>query len=876
MPYSLLFGLLLCSGALFAQTPAVYTTQRIEGAPPAVDGTPDEAVWDQVPWSDGYYQWEPSDADTASVRTCFKILYDQRFLYVAYRCYDPQPGGVEARLSRRDNFPGDWIEMNFDSFNDKQTGFSFTTSASGVKNDEFISNDGNNWDSSWNPTWLTKAKVDSLGYTVESRIPFSQLRFGEAEEQVWGLQSTRRVFRLDERDVWSPVKQAQNGWVSRFGELRGIRDIKPRKPLELQPYVLGQLNAGGDFLESDPFNRRVESRASIGLDGRIGITNDLAVDFTINPDFGQVEADPGAINLDGFQIFFREQRPFFVENQNIYTYRLTQAEAGGPYNADLLFYSRRIGGAPSRFVRGDAGVNFFVDQPENTTILGAAKLSGKTKNGLSVGLLSAVTEREFATLDRAGERSREEVEPLTAYNVVRFQQDYNDRNTTVGGIVTSVNRNIATDGAFSVLRKSANSGGVDVLHRWKDRAWYLRANLTGSRVAGSRAAITRTQTAFEHLFQRPGDRLTVDTNRTSLSGHGGAFHLGESAGDWIFEAGGTWRSPGLELNDIGFLQDAGTYNVFAWAARRWQKPMGIFRRLQWNNNLYSGWDWSGQRLGTSFNFNGFAQFKNFWGAGGGLNVEVEDYSKNALRGGPIIRRPAGLGGFFNFRTDDRKDLWINFFFNGGRSYDFVARGYGYGFFALWQASDALSFSFNPSYNRSARDEQYVTQLDTDAGPVYLNGEIVQRTLDLTLRATFNLTPDFTIQYYGQPFVAEGAYTNFNRVSDRPLAKAFDERFVRFGAEAVAFDAAADRYTITDAEKGSFSFSDPDFSFVQFRSNLVVRWEYRPNSELYFVWSQGVNQFDDRANGVWNALDNNLFGEQIRNTFLVKATYRWVR
>ena len=636
---TLILGLVTTTA--FAQTDTlrtpspVYTTQQLVGDPPVIDGVPDDSVWLQVPWSQNFTQYQPNDTAAASQRTHFKVLYDQRFLYLAWRCYDNTPKGAEVRLGRRDDFPGDWIEVNFDSFNDKRTGFSFSTSASGVKNDEFISKDGNEWESSWNPTWLTKSNVDSLGYTVESKIPFSQLRFGKADEQVWGLQSTRLLFRNDERDTWAPLRQSQQGWVSRFGQLRGIKDIVPRKPLEFQPYVLGQLSTGGDYDANDPFSDRVENRFSAGLDGRVGLTNDIAVDFTINPDFGQVEADPGAINLDGFQIFFSERRPFFVENQNIFAYNLTEAEAGGDYNSDLVFYSRRVGNSPSRIVDADSETNLYVDQPENTTILGAAKVSGKTQSGLSIGLLNSVTQREYARLDRDGERWREVVEPLTSYSVARVQQDLNERNTTVGMIATAVNRQL-NGGTEDLehLHRSAYSGGVDVLHRWNNRAWYVSANVVASQVNGSPEAITRTQTAFERLFQRPdADHLSVDSSRTSLAGTGGTVRVGEAEGKWIFETGLTWRSPGLELNDIGFLLNSEQISYFGWVQRRWIQPFGIFRWLRWNQNVYMNWDWSGRALGRSYNTNTHMQFKNFWSLSAGISAEQQDISTTALRGG---------------------------------------------------------------------------------------------------------------------------------------------------------------------------------------------------------------------------------------------------
>ena len=513
MQYPLLFlSLFLLPSLVAGQDRPSYETTRLEGDAPTVDGDLTDAVWDQVEWAYLKYQQQPDDQAEPSQKTRFKILYDNKNLYVAFRAFDDEPSKIESRLGRRDEFPGDWVEINFDSFNDKRTGFSFTSSASGVRGDEFISEDGNNWDSSWDPYWITKTQIDSLGYTAEARIPFSQLRFGKEEKQEWGLQVNRNYFRNGESDNWARIRQAQNGWVSRFGTLTGLEGIKPRKPLEIQPYVLGQLRTGGQFDENDPFDRKTTSRFSVGLDGRVGITNDIAVDFTLNPDFGQVEADPGAINLDGFQIFFREQRPFFVENRNIFDYRLTQAVNGGGYSGDLLFYSRRIGGAPSRSIQGDPVNGRYVQQPDNTTILGAAKVSGKTQSGLSIGLLSSATEREVASIVDVNEEGEAIVEPFTVYNVGRVQQDFNERNSSIGVILTSVNRDLEDNPNLSFLHESANAAGVDLVHRWKDRAWRIQANLIASQVRGTTEAITRTQRSFEHLFQRPdADHLEVDT-----------------------------------------------------------------------------------------------------------------------------------------------------------------------------------------------------------------------------------------------------------------------------------------------------------------------------------------------------------------------------
>ena len=878
---TLLFSLqlLLFSGLYGQTTPPEYTTARIEGEAPTIDGALDDAAWNQVEWAADFYQRQPSDVDPVSQETAFKILYDNRYLYVAWRAFDTDPDKIEARLGRRDDFPGDRVEISFDSFNDKRTGFSFTASASGVRGDEFISNDGQNWDESWNPYWFFKSRIDDQGYTAEARIPFSQLRFGKEKNQTWGLQVSRMLFRKQERSSWAPVKQVQPGWVSRFGTLKGLDGIKPRRPLEIQPYVLGQLRTGGDFAENDPFERTSDARLSAGFDGRVGLTNDVVVDFTVNPDFGQVEADPGAINLDGFQIFFEEQRPFFVEGRNIFDYRITQAEAGGSYNGDLLFYSRRVGGTPSRFLRENVGAGRFVQQPENTTILGAAKASGKTQQGLSLGLLSSFTEREFATIiDADGER-QEEIEPFTSFNVGRVQQDFNDGQSTIGVMLTGVNRNLRTP-ELSFLHNSAYSSGVDLVHRWKDRAWQLRANMVWSEVRGSEEAITRTQRSFEHLFQRPdAEHLSVDTSATRLSGTGGTVAIGEFDGNWVFELGSTYRSPGLELNDIGFMNNTEQINFFAWGARRWRNPTKVFNRFQWNHNVYAGWDWSGASLNRSYNTNVWGQLKNFSNFRFAVNLEQQDISRNALRGGPLLRRPRGYFLSGGYQTDGRKKLVAGISFGTGGSYDGNVRGRSVSVEFQYQPTDALALQIEPAFDWGGRSDQYVTTRSNGTRTDYIHGRIERQTLSVTTRATYNITPDFTIQYYAQPFVTRGVYDEFKDVA-APLAKAFEDRFSNYTGpgNTISYIAAEDQYSISVSDRGEedFVFNNPDFNFLQFRSNLVVRWEYRPSSTLFLVWTQGNTGGTDPAKGVVSAITEDLFGGDLRNTFLVKGTYRLVR
>ncbi|GJM31393.1 MAG: hypothetical protein DHS20C18_03940 [Saprospiraceae bacterium] len=854
-----------------------YHTQRIAENPPIIDGELSETCWNEVEWTGGYLQWDPDEGVAPTQETSFKILYDEKHLYLGFRCFDNDPEKIVKRMSRRDGFPGDWIEINIDSYHDLRTAFSFTISASGVKGDEFISNDGNNWDTNWNPIWYAKTLVDSLGWTAEVKIPLTQLRFSSQEEQVWGIQSTRRDFRMEERSTWQPIHRNDAAWVSRFGELHGIKGIKPQKQIELQPYLLGQL-ATFEKEEGNPFATGADWRLTGGLDGKIGVTNDLTIDFTVNPDFGQVEADPSALTLDGFQIFFSERRPFFIENRNIFDYRITGSEAGGSYDNDLLFYSRRIGGAPHHSIRNNPGNRYYVDQPENTTILGAAKFSGKTNKGLSIGILETVTNREIAKIDNQGVQEKLPVEPFANYFVGRLQQDFSGGNTVIGGILTAVNRDI-NDPGLEEIHRSAYSGGLDFLHRWKNRSWFVSGNVIASQIAGSEAAILNTQTAFEHLFQRPdADHLQIDSTATGLFGTGGTVKVGKTGGKWVFETGATWRSPKLELNDVGFLVNTDEVNYFFWGGRRWTQPFSIFRSLRVNYNHWSRWDFSGKNLYRAANTNAHASFKNFWSAGMGFTYENLDITKNALRGGPALRRPNGTGFSAYLNSDSRKK--VNLYFNTFNAWGFgkTVRVQNYSIDVQVQPSNAMSITLSPGFDRFQRLDQYVAQQDVNGKRRYIEAEVDQQTLSMTLRLNYNITPDLTLQFYGQPFISRGHYRDFKRVTDAPLAKEFWDRHYTYNANEIQFDENEKAYLIDDDNDGAIDIilDKPDFNFFQFRSNLVARWEYIPGSEIFLVWTRSTTAADDPEAGLLDSFTENLFSEKARNIFLIKTTYRFAR
>ncbi|MBX2827222.1 MAG: carbohydrate binding family 9 domain-containing protein [Flavobacteriaceae bacterium] len=858
----------------------IYTTASIAGTDGiTIDGVLDEAAWDVVEWTTDYVEFEPDVGTPPTEQTKMKIAYDDKNLYVAFKCYQADPSTIEKRMGRRDDFPGDWVEINIDSYNDDRSGFSFTASASGVKGDEFISNNGN-WDGSWNPIWYLSTRIDDDGWTAEFRIPLSQLRFGNDEEQEWGIQSTRRYFRNEERSLWQPLPANPPGWVSEFGILKGIKGIKPQKQLEIQPYTVAQLDT---FEEEpgNPFRDGSNTNFTGGLDAKIGITNDLTLDLTVNPDFGQVDADPGAIALDGFEIFFQERRPFFVENKNVFDFRV----GGG---SDNLFFSRRIGRSPQGFTSADGSRGEFQDIPINTTILGAAKFSGKTKNGLSIGALQSITDKEYAkieldtrqdvldNIDEVGEEREELVEPLTSYSVLRLQQDFNDNNSFIGGIATYTHRNI--EGNLDFLREKAFSGGVDFRHNWKERRYYATGKFVASTVSGSAESIELTQRSLTHLFQRTdAGHVSVDPTRTSLTGSGGSFEVGKGGGgNWRYNIGGNFRSPELELNDIGFLRQADQITQYANIRRLWNKPTSWFRQANVGVNQFTQYDFDGNYNRIQYEINGYVNWKNNWWSEAGFGHKPRIFSNTVLRGGPRWRWNDENFVFLFSGTDGRKkfSMHAGYVYSSATQNNFSFQRYVLRFF--YQPLNTLSLSLINEFEVNPNKTQYVTETDFNGTPRYILGEIDNESLSTTLRVNYNINPNLTIQYYGQPFIFKAKFSNFNYVND-PVASDLNERVTWFDDNQISFSGEDGAYLIDEDRNGEtdYSFGDPDFAFVQFRSNLVLRWEYIPGSEIFLVWSQGITGLGDVNNDFGEIIDNQLLGARPQNTFLIKATYRFV-
>jgi hypothetical protein len=834
----------------------IYETVRLEGQPPAIDGRLDDEAWKQGEWAGDYTQQIPTEGAKPSQATELKILYDDRHVYFAIRAYD-DPALVHRYPGRRDDFTGDIVGVCFDSYNSKQTGFEFDLTAGGSKIDLILGNGPTEWDTTWDPVWDGKVAHDESGWTAEFRVPLNQLRYAPQDEQVWGLHSWRWIDRNGEEDQWQLIPRQNTGRMYQLGELHGIRGLPRPRHVELLPHVVGRASSGPSVPDGG-----TDGAGSVGLDAKVGLTSNFTLDATVNPDFGQVEADPSVVNLTAYETFYEEKRPFFLEGRKILTFEVEEA--------DQLFYSRRIGAPPS-------GLPFLApgetaSLPESTTILGAFKVTGRTDGGLSVAALQAFTQRETVSV-ASPQGSRDVVlEPFGSYTVGRIHKDWDKGNTSLGGMLTSTHRWV-DDASLSFLPTQATTGGIDFTRYFADRAWVLEASGVVSHVTGDPEAIRALQTNAVHYYQRPdASHLGVDPNATSLSGHGGSVRFGRSETSRL---GITdhfhWYSPGLDLNEVGYLRQADVISNQVFLGWSEPTPKGPFRSYSLELAREDEWDFGGLATRAVTEIAASGEFRNKWRAE--VQIDYEDVvDTRMLRGGPALRWHDYLEASLNGQTDQSRRVWASLYAEKSWARDDDSDASELGVYVNVRPSNRLSFSGSLSYDRLVDNLQYVTTAEAGDQARWVLARIDQDTWSFVFRVNLSITPDLTVQYYGSPFIGTGRYTAFKRATDT-LAQANADRFHLYGPDEIAYQAEENAYRVTEADGGSsYSFANPDFSFRQFRSNLVARWEWKPGSSVYVVWSQGRTSHAASWNESFGDNWSELWGAEADNVFLVKLSY----
>ncbi len=869
----LTLSLITCISGIFGQSSEKkqYRAEKVT-TPPEINGILDDEAWMGGVWTDDFTQHEPFNGRAASQRTEFKILYDDNNLYAAFKVYDTSPDSIVNRLTRRDDADGDLVGIIIDSYHDLRTGFLFGVSSSGVKFDQMFTDDGQNEDPSWDPNWWVRTSINTDGWVAEMKIPFSQVRFEKKSAATWGLQVARILYRKNETSFWQHIPKDAPGFIHLMGELTGLDQIRPRKIFDVTPYGVGKV----ETFRSEPGNPFLEKGRLTGINGgidaKIGITNNMTMDLTINPDFGQVEADPSEVNLTAYETFFREKRPFFIEGNNITNFNIGIGD--GNVGNDNLFYSRRIGRRPQG--SPDLQEGMYANIPMTTTILGAAKLTGKTKDGLSLGFIEAVTAEELAEVDTEGERTFQAVEPLTNYLVGRIQKDINQGKTIIGGLVTGTNRDLTPELAGN-LHKSAYTGGLDFTQYYREKNWMFNINAAFSKVSGSMEALEATQKSSARYFQRPdNNHVKFDPERTSLSGSGGRVQLMKLNGHLNLLGAVTWKSPGFETNDIGYIRESDQILSVLWAGYNQWEPKWIYRRYNINADVFYITNFGGDDIAKGFEFNSSMTFKNHWRAWAGGNLQSNSISTGILRGGPSMKMPGQVSGFMGFSTDNRKKIVLETRVNvTGGFKDNYSQFYS-GVEISYKPTDYLAVSLDPGFSKSFSELQYISKIDLNGSGRYIFGSIDRKTISASFRINLNLSPDLTLQYWGQPFIASGKYSDYKYILD-PGAEKYKDRFHVYSRDQMNEDAG---YIDIDENLDGiydYGFDKSDFNVQEFLSNLVVRWEYNPGSTVYLVWSQtrsgsnktGTMDYLNDLGDLFNPEDN-----KPHNIFLIKFSYRF--
>jgi hypothetical protein len=873
-----------------ATAPPVAEAAAADG-PITIDGRLDEAAWRRATPITGFRQYDPDEGAPASQPTEVRILYGPHALYIGARMREP--GGVAAPLARRDqlldangnngsfnSLTTDKLIIDLDPYHNHLDDAWFEVNPAGATGDQF------DRDPSWDPVWQAATQVDSLGWTAELRIPFSQLRFSRDSVQTWGLQIWRYIDRKNEHDMWSFRRQNQSGGPAFFGTLTGLHIPPQPREVELLPYVV----TGGTFESvpaGDPYSDGRATRLSAGADLKALLTSSLTLDATLNPDFGQVEVDPSTLNLTAFETYYPEKRPFFVAGASAFSFGGMRCMFCNISTPDP-FYSRRIG-RPPQLNGWVSDHSVYAQEPDNSAILGAAKITGRTPAGYTVGLLDAVTNRETARYvpTVGAPQGTQIVEPYANYFVGRVQKQFGDGASTLGVLLTSTARAMPDTVVRDALHGRAEEAGLDWVHTWHQHEYSWMGNVLFSDVAGSSAAIAATERSSAHYFQRPDRRLTgdglfgvrYDTTATSLRGYGLFTRVGKDDGTLLWEAMTDVLSPGLEVNDLGFLESTDHVWLNGNVGAQATTPTGWYRNQVGTVGGYTQYDYEGDRTKTGLQAFYSMTFPNYWRV---RLIGIHDAAAldpGLTRGGPVVERAGYDLASVELSTDPRAPAVFDFSVQATRGVAAPTHGLMLGPGIALKPAANVFIQISPTYQSDEDDAQYVTAVgDSTAtafsGTRYVFGFVRTHTVSLDTRLNWTFTPNLTLQLYAQPFVASGRYTSFREFA---APRAIDKLVYGRDIGTIARDSASGDYTVDPDGAGPaapFSFANPDFTNTSLRGTAVLRWEYRPGSTLYFVWTQERSGVGSSGSVNFPSAVSTMFRDHPTNVLQIKATY-WI-
>ena len=835
-----------------------------------IDGKLDEPFWNEIDFISGFYQIDPDEGAPATQKTEVRVAYDDDAIYIGARMYDTSPDSIITRLARRDVWlNSDEFAVGFDPYHDKRSGYFFGVNSAGTLLDGVFYND-NSTDDSWDGVWEGKAIIDTLGWTVEMRIPFSQMKFYTSGTNTWGINFRRKIARNNEEDFLVFIPKTENGFVSHFAQLVGMNDISPPSQIELLPYITGK----AEYIkpdDGDPFNDGSKYLPGAGFDLKMGIGTGLTLNGTVNPDFGQVEIDPAVINLTDVETFFPEKRPFFIEGSSIFNYGQGGANNywGFNWSHPRFFYSRRIGRVP----QGSEPSSDYVDYPEGTHILGAAKLTGKIGGSWNFGTVQSLTNREFARIQNDGVQSDAEVEPLAYYGVIRSEKEFDKGSQGLGFISTLALRDFKDQRLKDEFNKQSFSFGLD---GWtfldSSRTWVLAGWSGMSHITGNTQRMIDLQESSRHYFQRPdANHVNVDSSATSLTGFAGRFVLNKQKGNFFVNSAFGFITPSFDVNDLGFFYRSDVINMHAGAGYNWTIPTDYYRQLVIMLAAFRSYDFGGNITGEGlFNF-GEYDFLNYYNVNWNFGYSPETMNNTRTRGGPITLNPSNIFGYIFFGTDSRKDwlfhLFANTFQNG------FSKFWTFGVGIELRPSPNISISFNPSIDKNYDYSQYI---DTYEDPLatktfgnrYVFGELDQKTYSASIRLNWTFSPTLSLQLFVQPLISTGKYIKYKELKS---AGTYD--WLNYGEDGSTFD---EENNVADPDGDGpappIDIGNNDFNFISLRGNAVLRWEYSPGSVIFFVWTQSRADVEENGNIGFGKSFNNLVDLTPDNIFMVKFTY----
>jgi hypothetical protein len=814
-----------------------------------LDGVLDEPSWTDAAPVTQLVQRDPDEGALPTEQTEIRVLLDGDALYVGARLRDREPSRIRALLTRRDaTSESDRFTVELDSRYDRLTAFVFEVNPRGVRRDGVLQADGT-VDYSPDPVWEAGVRQDASGWSAEIRIPLSQLRFNRGRE-VWGVQFIRFIQRRGEEDVFAFVPKTEHASVSRFGRITGLADLPDSRHAEVMPYVSGR----GEYTHpgaGDPFRDGSDYYTNAGADLRLGVGGNLALDATVNPDFGQVEVDPAIVNLSAFETFFDEKRPFFLEGSSLFSFAQVNAYNTAGYPG--VFNSRRIGRPPQRDLADDDPA--YGDAPAVTRIPAAVKLTGKTGHGWSLAVLDAVTREETGRVaDSFGAVQRVPVEPLSNYFVGRVRHESSDGNRAAGALFTAVDRRLDDPTLAGLLRSSAYLGGVDFNRYWANQGWVLDGFVTGSLVRGDPAAIARTQRSPAHYYQRPdAEHFALDSTRTSLAGYNGVVSLTKLSGQWLGSLTLQDKSPGYETNDLGFEVFTNRRAIATDIGYATYRPGRVFRNYRADLFTTHEWDYDWNRITFDIGLTQTARFRNFWQAVVTAHLFPATMDDHLTRGGPLTSSPPGRQLTLQLDSDSRRRHTV------GLGVDYVWTTAGTHVLTLTPSltvnpGSNLRIELTPSLTWDHETAQYV-QTETDPaatstfGRRYVFAVLRQTQVAFETRLNWTFTPTLSLQLYAQPLLSANGFRDYKELR---APRTFD--FAVYGRDqgSITPDGSGG-FTVDPDGPGAgaaFTVADQSFNLRSLRANLVLRWEYRPGATLFLVWQQsrsneadGVGDFD---------------------------------